>query len=154
MNQPRSFRLLTSLEMIEAHRLNNQRTIPPPTPSLPTPHPSGLTRKLQIPTNQLADQWLLSAMGILTGRPHLLRSLFLPTGQEDMGRYCVRIFKEADWTNVFVDTRLPCDWADNVSFHYEKYCSWHHEWRSLNTGSAVGREGERGGGGEIGPTSR
>ncbi|CAN0181049.1 unnamed protein product, partial [Hapterophycus canaliculatus] len=57
---------------------------------------------------QLADQWLLSAIGILTGRPHLLRSLFLPTGQETVGRYCVRLFKEANWTNVYVDTRIPC----------------------------------------------
>ncbi|CAN0549794.1 unnamed protein product, partial [Laminaria digitata] len=58
---------------------------------------------------QLADQWLLSAIGILTGRPHLLRALFFPTSQEEKGRYGVRLFKEANWTNVFVDTRMPCN---------------------------------------------
>ncbi|CAM9516779.1 unnamed protein product [Ectocarpus sp. 6 AP-2014] len=58
---------------------------------------------------QLADQWLLSAIGILTGRPQLLRSLFVPTGQEALGRYCVRLFKEANWINVFVDTRIACN---------------------------------------------
>ncbi|CAN0180868.1 unnamed protein product [Pylaiella littoralis] len=65
---------------------------------------------------QLADQWLLSAIGILTGRPHLLRSLFLPTQQEEAGRYCVRLFKEANWINVFVDTRIPCNALGDALF--------------------------------------
>lgn len=64
---------------------------------------------------QLADQWLLSAMGILTGHPHLLRSLFLPTRQEAVGRYCIRLFKEANWTNVFVDTLIACNASGDVS---------------------------------------
>ena len=51
----------------------------------------------------------MSAIGILTGRPHLLRALFLPTGQEEKGRYGIRLFKEANWTNVFVDTRMACN---------------------------------------------
>lgn len=63
---------------------------------------------------KLADQWLLSAIGILTGRPHLLRSLFLPTRQEEVGRYCVRLFKEANWINVFVDTLAACNASGDV----------------------------------------
>eukprot|EP00903_Cladosiphon_okamuranus_P013365 g12456.t1 len=65
---------------------------------------------------QLADQWLLSAVGILTGHPHLLRSLFLPTRQEAVGRYCVRLFKEANWTNVFVDTLVACNASGDALF--------------------------------------
>lgn len=57
-------------------------------------------------------------MGILTGQPNLLRSLFVPTGQEEKGRYCIKIFKEANWTNVFVDTRVPCDSTGNVSLQF------------------------------------
>ncbi|CAB1109230.1 unnamed protein product [Ectocarpus sp. CCAP 1310/34] len=62
-------------------------------------------------------QWLLSAIGILTGRPHLLRSLFVPTGQEALGRYCVRLFKEANWINVFVDTCIACNALGDVRDH-------------------------------------
>ncbi|CAN0108350.1 unnamed protein product [Discosporangium mesarthrocarpum] len=51
----------------------------------------------------------MSALGLLTSRPQSLRSLFLPTGQEGQGRYCIRFFKEANWTNVFVDDLIPCD---------------------------------------------
>eukprot|EP00904_Undaria_pinnatifida_P013872 jgi/Undpi1/9615/HiC_scaffold_27.g12071.m1 len=69
-----------------------------------------------IVAGQLADQWLLSAIGILTGKPHLLRGLFLPTGQEDKGRYGVRLFKEANWTNIFVDTRMPCNSLGEMLF--------------------------------------
>lgn len=65
-------------------------------------------------TGKLADQWLLSAIGILTGHPHLLRSLFLPTRQEEVGRYCVRLFKEANWTNVFVDNLVACNASGDV----------------------------------------
>lgn len=62
----------------------------------------------------MADQWLLSAIGILTGHPHLLRSLFRPTRQEAAGRYCVRLFKEANWINVFVDTLIACNASGHV----------------------------------------
>lgn len=57
--------------------------------------------------SQLANQWLLSAMVILTSRPRWLRGLFIATGQEELGRYCLRVFKEGNWLNVFVDTRVP-----------------------------------------------
>lgn len=73
---------------------------------------------------KLADQWLLSAIGILTGRPHLLRSLFLPTQQEEAGRYCVRLFKEANWTNVFVDTRIPCNGSGEVRMNEAEPCCY------------------------------
>lgn len=65
-------------------------------------------------TGKLADQWLLSAIGILTGHPHLLRSLFRPTLQEALGRYCIRLFKEANWINVFIDTLTACNASGNV----------------------------------------
>eukprot|EP00752_Nemacystus_decipiens_P009768 g8724.t1 len=82
-----------------------------------------------IVAGQLADQWLLSAIGILTGHPHLLRSLFLPTRQEAVGRYCVRLFKEANWINIFVDNLIACNASGDALFCRGQ--EGHELWSSL-----------------------
>ena len=56
----------------------------------------------------VADRWLMSAMLLLSARPRLLRHVFIATGQEAMGRYCVRLCRNGTWVNVYVDDSLPC----------------------------------------------
>lgn len=58
---------------------------------------------------QIANSWFVSALAILAGRPDLLKELFVPTGQESNGRYCVRFFKEGNWVYVYIDDLLPCN---------------------------------------------
>jgi hypothetical protein len=41
-------------------------------------------------------------------RPEILYNLFSSTGQEDVGRYCVRFFEGLGWRSNFIDDRLPC----------------------------------------------
>ena len=55
---------------------------------------------------QLANQWFLSALSLVSSQPHLLRSLFVWTGQEKQGRFCVRFFKGEKWQNVVVDDQV------------------------------------------------
>jgi hypothetical protein len=45
-----------------------------------------------------------------------VRKLFMPTRQEDHGRYCVQFFKEGNWTPVFIDDRIPCNFLRNPIF--------------------------------------
>jgi len=56
----------------------------------------------------VADRWLVGAMLLLSARPRLLRHVFVATGQEAMGRYCVRLCRDGMWVNVYVDDSLPC----------------------------------------------
>jgi hypothetical protein len=56
----------------------------------------------------LADRWLLNAVAICIVRPEILYNLFSSTGQEDVGRYCVRFFEGLGWRSNFIDDRLPC----------------------------------------------
>eukprot|EP00753_Platysulcus_tardus_P000361 PLAT10367.1.p1 GENE.PLAT10367.1~~PLAT10367.1.p1 ORF type:complete len:723 (-),score=420.00 PLAT10367.1:102-2270(-) len=58
---------------------------------------------------QLGDCWFLSALSVMASRPELLHQLFVTTGQEAQGRYCVQFFKDGDWRQVFIDDRIPCD---------------------------------------------
>lgn len=55
----------------------------------------------------LADRWILNAVAMLIAHPAMLKSLFIPTGQEDQGRYCVRLFEGTSWKSVFVDDLVP-----------------------------------------------
>jgi calpain-15 len=59
----------------------------------------------------LGDCWFLSALAVVAAREPLLRSLFVETGQESQGRYCLQFFKAGDWVLVYVDDRVPCDAA-------------------------------------------
>ena len=44
-------------------------------------------------------------------KPHEqgFRDLFVETGQESHGRYCVRFFKDAAPVRVYIDDHIPCD---------------------------------------------
>lgn len=57
----------------------------------------------------LADRWLMNALACLIPEPVMLKFLFTPTGQENIGRYCVRIFEGRGWTSIFIDDRIPCN---------------------------------------------
>ena len=56
----------------------------------------------------LADRWILNGLAACISRPKLFSSLFAFTGQEGIGRFCVRLFEGAGWRSVFVDDRIPC----------------------------------------------
>jgi hypothetical protein len=56
----------------------------------------------------LADRWMLNGMACAASRPPIFAFLFPPTGQEHIGRFCVRLFEGAGWRSVFVDDRVPC----------------------------------------------
>lgn len=57
----------------------------------------------------LADRWILNALACVIPCPHMMKYVFATTGQEDVGRFCVRLFEGRGWTSVFIDDRLPCD---------------------------------------------
>ena len=56
----------------------------------------------------LADRWILNALAVMTARPQTIIALFASTGQEELGRYCLRFFEGGGWRGVFVDDRIPC----------------------------------------------
>ncbi len=39
------------------------------------------------------------------------------------GRYCVQLYKDGDWTFVYVDDRIPCNRASQVSLPLPFPCS-------------------------------
>ena len=59
---------------------------------------------------QIANLWFLNALSLVASRPSLLRNLFVATGQEKQGRFCIQFFKEERWLNVFIDDCLPCNY--------------------------------------------
>jgi hypothetical protein len=57
----------------------------------------------------LADRWLLNGLAALIPEPNLVKFLFSVTGQESIGRYCVRLFEGRGWNCLFIDDRIPCN---------------------------------------------
>jgi hypothetical protein len=57
----------------------------------------------------LADRWVMNAVAVYIAQPATLRHLFGTTGQENVGRFCVRLFEGRGWKSIFVDDRIPCD---------------------------------------------
>jgi hypothetical protein len=57
----------------------------------------------------LADRWLMNAVAVYIAQPQTLRHLFGTTGQENVGRFCIRLFEGRGWNSIFVDDRIPCD---------------------------------------------
>ena len=53
---------------------------------------------------------------MLLVKPWLLTRRFVPTSQEDLGRYCVRFWKDGDWKRVIVDNLVPCDSFGNTLY--------------------------------------
>ena len=60
----------------------------------------------------LPGQWVSEALRLLMARPALLRKLFVGTGQEHLGRYCVALNKHGNWHNVLVDDQVRCGRRD------------------------------------------
>ena len=57
----------------------------------------------------LSNRWFVNALSLLMCREEKLKKLFVPTRQEDVGRFCIQFFKEGNWTPVYIDDRIPCD---------------------------------------------
>ena len=57
----------------------------------------------------LADRWIMNAVAAYIAQPATLRHLFGTTGQEEVGRFCIRLFEGRGWKSLFVDDRIPCD---------------------------------------------
>jgi Ca2+-binding EF-hand superfamily protein len=76
----------------------------PGTPKLFDPKKIGAIKQ-----GQMSDAWLLNALTTLAAKPTLLRSLFVPTGQEEHGRFCVRFFTEGKATHMIIDDVVPCN---------------------------------------------
>jgi hypothetical protein len=57
----------------------------------------------------LADRWLLNAMAVVIASPRMVKYVFATTGQEEVGRFCVRLFECRGWVSEFIDDRLPCN---------------------------------------------
>jgi len=57
----------------------------------------------------ISNNWFLSALGMILPNEPLCQALFVHTGQESHGRYCVRFFKEGTYVNVVVDDQFPFD---------------------------------------------
>lgn len=68
----------------------------------------GLTAR-ELRKGQLANQWFINALALVASQRSVLRSVFVASGQEKHGRYCIRFFKEERWVNVSIDDYLPCD---------------------------------------------
>ncbi len=77
----------------------------PDSPVLFTPGPAAGSLK----TGSIANKWFASALAIVASKNNgeLVKKLFVNTGQESHGRYCVRFFKEGTWLNAVVDDQLP-----------------------------------------------
>jgi len=64
---------------------------------------------------QMANHWFMNALSLVGSRPSLLRSLFVWTGQEKQGRFCLRFFKvrgqkqERVFATVGLLTAHSCD---------------------------------------------
>jgi hypothetical protein len=56
----------------------------------------------------LADRWLLNGIALTISNPHCINACFGITGQEEIGRYNIRIFEGSAWRSLFLDDRLPC----------------------------------------------
>ena len=58
-------------------------------------------------TGSISNRWFLSALSLLTAQPQLVKNLFVHTGQEEHGRYCVRFYKQGTWVNTIIDDQIP-----------------------------------------------
>lgn len=56
----------------------------------------------------LSDRFVLNAVATCIANPAIIRHLFAVTGQEDVGRFCVRMFEGRGWQSIFFDDRIPC----------------------------------------------
>ena len=55
----------------------------------------------------ISNKWFLSALHIVSSNMNLIKNLFVHTGQEGHGRYCVKFNKEGTWVNAIIDDQMP-----------------------------------------------
>ena len=56
-----------------------------------------------IEPGSIANKWFLSALAMVSSNMNLIQNLFVHTGQESHGRYCLKFFKEGTWVSVVID---------------------------------------------------
>ncbi|GMH77728.1 hypothetical protein TrST_g7574 [Triparma strigata] len=54
----------------------------------------------------ISNKWFLSALAMVSSNMSYIQNLFVHTGQESHGRYCVRFFKEGTWVNAVIDDQF------------------------------------------------
>ena len=72
----------------------------------------------QVTVGLLGYSALASALNLLTHQHPTIPSLFVKTGQEMKGRYCIRIYNFGKAHPIYIDDRIPCD----VVFHRPVFC--------------------------------
>jgi len=77
-------------------------------PIAPVLFADSVTPTFAIP-GKLSNEWFIDATNMLLTKPRLLYRLFVPTTQEENGRYCVQFWKDGKWVRVVVDGSFPCD---------------------------------------------
>ena len=57
----------------------------------------------------LADRWIMNGLVTILPYPSMVKFIFSVTGQENIGRYCIRLFEGRGWVSKFIDDRIPCN---------------------------------------------
>jgi len=79
-------------------------------------HGPGLAGSGTIKQGHLSSRWLLNGVAAVLSVPQSLENLFSLTGQEDVGRFCIRIYEGDGWRTVFIDDRFPCTLDGKAAF--------------------------------------
>ena len=56
----------------------------------------------------LADRYLLNSLAVCLSQPEIIERIFTKTGQENIGRYNIKLFEGGGWRSLFIDDRIPC----------------------------------------------
>jgi Ca2+-binding EF-hand superfamily protein len=72
--------------------------------------------KDQLRPGSMSNKWFVSALALVSANPQLVKNLFVHTGQESHGRYCVRFYKQGTWVNAIIDDQIPFNRARQPLF--------------------------------------
>ena len=50
----------------------------------------------------LADRWFLNALAVMIANPKTISDCFIPTNQENKGRYCVKLYEGSGWRSIYI----------------------------------------------------
>ena len=90
-----------------AFHIRKAKQILPKTQSMATAKTYPVPRRLRATCT--LDCWCVpNALEVLSARPSLIRKLFVVTGQENVGRYCLKFYRRGEWKLVYVDSAIPC----------------------------------------------
>lgn len=68
----------------------------------------------------LGNCWFLSSLAVLAEREDLIRKVLVTRELSDSGIYQVKLFKDGNWTTIFIDDMLPCDQYDRLVYSEAK----------------------------------